>query len=128
VTAADVALAASFGDPIAVAMLQGAGRRVGLVLASIVNFFNPSLVVVGGGVAQSGDQLLASIRETVYRRSLPLATRDLAIQRSSLGALAGIIGASAMVVDQLFSLESMARWKQADGPTGIPDGILIAEG
>jgi hypothetical protein len=33
-----------------------------------------------------------------------------------------------MVVDQLFSLESMARWKQADGPTGIPDGILIAEG
>ena len=70
-------------------MLQDAGRRVGLVLASIVNFFNPSLIVVGGGVAQSGDQLLASIRETVYRRSLPLATRDLVIQRSSLGAMAG---------------------------------------
>ena len=59
------------------------------MLASVVNFFNPSLVVIGGGVAQSGDQLLAAIRETVYRRSLPLATRDLLIQRSSLGGLAG---------------------------------------
>jgi predicted NBD/HSP70 family sugar kinase len=101
---------------------------VGFVLASIVNFFNPSLIVVGGGVAQSGDQLLASIREAVYRRSLPLATRDLAIQRSSLGAMAGIIGASAMVVDQLFSRDSMARWRGADGPRAIPETALAAEG
>ena len=47
------------------------------MLATVVNFFNPSLIVIGGGVAQSGDQLLAAIRETVYRRSLPLATRKL---------------------------------------------------
>ncbi|HSK93246.1 MAG TPA: ROK family protein [Candidatus Angelobacter sp.] len=110
VSAEDVARAASFGDPVAVGLLQAAGHRVGLVLASVVNFFNPSLVVVGGGVAQSGDQLLAAIRETVYRRSLPLATRDLVVQRSSLGALAGVIGASAMVLEQLFSRDSLARW------------------
>ena len=109
VTATDVARAASFGDPVSVALLQSAGRRVGLMLASVVNLFNPSLVVVGGGVAQSGDQLLAAIRETVYRRSLPLATRELIIHRSSLGALAGVIGASSMVVEQLFSREAMAR-------------------
>ncbi|MGH2428471.1 MAG: ROK family protein [Candidatus Limnocylindria bacterium] len=107
VTAEDVARAASFGDPVAVGLLQAAGRRVGLMLASVVNFFNPSLVVVGGGVAQSGDQLLASIRETVYRRSLPLATRELVIQRSSLGGLAGVIGASSMVVEQLFSRDAI---------------------
>jgi glucokinase-like ROK family protein len=110
VTAEDVARAASFGDPLAVSLLQSAGHRVGLVLASVVNFFNPSLIVVGGGVAQSGDQLLAAIRETVYRRSLPLATRDLVVQRSSLGALAGVVGASAMVIEQLFSRESLRRW------------------
>ena len=79
------------------------------MLASLVNFFNPSVVVVGGGVAQSGDQLLAAIRETVYRRSLPLATRELTIQRSSLGALAGVIGASAMVIEQLFSRDVAGR-------------------
>ncbi len=121
VTAQDVARAASFGDPIAVALLQGAGRRIGSMLASVVNFFNPSLIVIGGGVANSPDQFLASIRETVYRRSLPLATRDLLIQRSSLGGLAGVIGASSMVVDQLFARDSIGHWLEAGDPAGSPD-------
>ena len=116
VTAEDVARAASFGDPVAINLLQAAGHRVGLMLASVVNFFNPSLIVVGGGVAQSGDQLLAAIRETVYRRSLPLATRDLTVQRSSLGALAGVVGASSMVLEQLFSRDSLARWRRDHRP------------
>jgi glucokinase-like ROK family protein len=113
VTAEDVARAASHGDPVAVGLLLAAGRRIGETLAAIVNFFNPSLIVIGGGVAQSGDQLLAAIRETVYRRALPLATRDLQIQRSSLGSLAGVIGASAMVLDQLFAPEALAQHGQA---------------
>ena len=78
------------------------------MLASIVNFFNPSLIVVGGGVAESGDSLLAAIRETVYRRSLPLATRDLRIVRSDLGGLVGVSGAAAIVADELFSRDLLA--------------------
>jgi glucokinase-like ROK family protein len=113
VTAEDVVRAASHGDAVAVALIQAAGRRIGAMLASVVNFFNPSLIVIGGAVAQSGDLLLAAIRETVYRRSLPLATRDLLIQRSSLGALAGVMGASAMVVDQLFARDNVGRWMPA---------------
>ena len=128
VSAEDVARAASFGDPVAVAMLQSAGRRVGSVLASVVNFFNPSLIVIGGGVANSPDLLLASIREAVYRRSLPLATRDLLIQRSSLGGLAGVIGASSMVVDQLFSRDAIAAWIEVGDPSGVPDMALAALG
>jgi glucokinase-like ROK family protein len=119
VTAEDVARAASWGDPVAVAMLQAAGRLIGAMLASVVNFFNPSLIVIGGGVANSPDQLLASIRETVYRRSLPLATRDLLIQRSSLGPLAGVIGASSMVVDEVFSREAIGQWLAAGDPTEL---------
>ena len=126
VTAEDVARAASFGDAEAVALLHAAGDRVGLTLASLVNFFNPSLVVIGGGVAQSGDQLLAAIRETVYRRSLPLATRDLIIERSSLGALAGVIGASAMVVEQLFARDAIARWLHAGEPADVTEDLLVA--
>jgi glucokinase-like ROK family protein len=128
VTAEDVARAASFGDPVAVELLQEAGRRIGSMLASVVNFFNPSLVVIGGGVAQSGDALLASIREAVYGRSLPLATRDLQIRRSSLGGLAGVIGASSMVVDQLFARESLARWAGAGDPSGMPEVVLASAG
>jgi glucokinase-like ROK family protein len=128
VSAEDVARAASFGDPIAMALLQSAGRRVGRMLASIVNFFNPSLIVIGGGVAQSGDTLLAAIREAVYRRSLPLATRELLIQRSSLGGLAGVIGASSMVVDELFTRDSLARWITVGAPLGVPEGVLAGAG
>jgi predicted NBD/HSP70 family sugar kinase len=94
-------------------LIQASGRRIGAVLASIVNFFNPSLIVIGGGLSRTGDQLLAGIRETIYRRSLPLATRELLIQRSSLGELAGVIGASAMVVDQLFARESIVSIAQS---------------
>ncbi len=124
VTAEDVARAASFGDAVAVGLLDDAGHRVGSMLASVVNFFNPSLIVIGGGVANSPDHLLAAIRETVYRRSLPLATRDLLVQRSSLGGLAGVIGASAMVVDQLFARDSIGRWIEAGEPSGDPDVAL----
>jgi predicted NBD/HSP70 family sugar kinase len=91
------------------------------MLASVVNFFNPSLIVIGGGVANAPDQLLAAVRESVYRRSLPLATRDLSIQRSSLGALAGVIGASSMVVDQLFAREAIARWIALGDPASTVD-------
>ena len=116
VSAKDVADAARRGEPGSVELLQRSGRLVGSMLAGLVNFFNPSLIVIGGGVADSGDVLLAAIRETVYRRSLPLATRELAIQRSRLGTLAGITGAAAMVADQLFSRESLARWIDVGTP------------
>jgi glucokinase-like ROK family protein len=124
VTAEDVTRAASLGDPACVELLQAAGRRVGIMLASVVNFFNPSLIVVGGGVAQSGDVLVDSLAEVVYGRSLPLATHDLQIRRSSLGSLAGVIGGSAMVVDLLFSRASLVRWVEAGAPSGMPDVVL----
>ena len=127
-SAEDVARAASQGDPVAIALLQSAGRRVGSMLASVVNFFNPSLIVIGGGVANSPDQLMAAIRDSIDGRSLPLATRDLSIQRSSLGGLAGVIGASSMVVDQVFSRTSIARWIEAGDPASIPNLPLLRAG
>ena len=129
VTAEDVALAAAHGDPVAVALLQAAGARIGSMLAAVVNFFNPSLIVIGGGVAQSGDRLLASIREAVYRRSLPLATRELRVVPSSLGARAGIVGAAVMVADELFSRERLGAtltWSAGLGAGTIPEGAAPA--
>jgi predicted NBD/HSP70 family sugar kinase len=93
------------------------------MLAGVVNFFNPSLIVIGGGVANSPDLLLTAIRESIQHRSLPLATRDLLVQRSSLGGLAGVIGASSMVVDQLFSRESIGRWIEAGEPSTAPEVV-----
>lgn len=108
VTAEAVTRAATHGDAFCVELLQSVGRQVGLMLASVVNVFNPSVIVVSGGVAAGGgDTLLAAIRETVYRRSLPLATRDLRIVGSGLGPMAGVIGAATVVADELFSVSAL---------------------
>ncbi|MEU2655767.1 ROK family transcriptional regulator [Streptomyces sp. NPDC007325] len=102
-TAADVALAANGGDPLALRLVREGGHHVGQVIAGLVSFFNPALIVVGGGVAGLGHSLLAAIRTQVYRRSLPLATGSLPIVLSELGPLAGGIGAARLITDRLFS-------------------------
>jgi glucokinase-like ROK family protein len=118
VEAHDVARGATHGDPTCVELLTNAGRLVGHMLASVVNFFNPSLIVIGGGVAGAGDLLLATIRETVYRRSLPLATRELVVKRSALGDLAGVVGAAAIVTDELFRPSHLTQWLGVGTPYG----------
>jgi glucokinase-like ROK family protein len=106
-TAEDVGEMADKGDAWSAAAIRQAGRLIGYTLAGLVNFMNPSLIVIGGGVANLGDRFLAAIREMVYRRSLPLATRALRIERSHLGARAGVVGAAHVVLDQLFAPESI---------------------
>jgi glucokinase-like ROK family protein len=102
-TAADVASAAAAGDPAAVGLVRDSGRRVGGVLAGLVSFFNPGLVVIGGGMAGLGHPLLAEIRGVVYRRSLPLATGNMPIVLSELGGEAGVVGAARLISDRVFS-------------------------
>jgi predicted NBD/HSP70 family sugar kinase len=107
------------GVPEALQMVRHSGRLVGEVIATAVNFFNPSVIVVGGDVADAQEQLLAGIREVVYQRSLPLATRHLRIVRSPLADRAGVIGAAAMVIEHVLSLEQgaapFAAARGADG-------------
>lgn len=118
-SARDVATAASHGDAEAMRLLTLAGRRIGESLATLVSFFNPSILILGGGLTRAGDNLLAVIRETVYRRSLPLATRDLTIVLSTLGDRAGLIGASFMVTDELFAPDGLMQWVDAGSPFGL---------
>lgn len=119
VTAKDVATAASAGDSAALSVLTNAGRLIGETLATLVSFFNPTLVVLGGGVAGAGDNLLATVRETVYRRSLPLATRDLRIALTTLRNQAGLIGGAFMVIDDLFSAVGLQQWIASEAPRGL---------
>ncbi|WP_115789595.1 ROK family transcriptional regulator [Arthrobacter silvisoli] len=94
---------AAQGNVQAIHALRQAGRDVGEVLAICVNMLNPSVIVVGGSLSRAGDQLLAGIRETVYGRSLPLATSRLRIEQSKAGPEAAILGASRMVIDHVLS-------------------------
>src|ERR1700759_4075763 len=76
-TPEDVGNASRAGDAAANQIVQRAGTQIGQMLASVVNFFNPSHVFVGGGLTRIGPLFLASLRQCVYQRSLALSTRHL---------------------------------------------------
>ncbi|MBB5783870.1 ROK family transcriptional regulator [Nonomuraea jabiensis] len=103
----DVVALMRAGDLRATRLVRQAGREVGAVMASIVNFFNPSLIVIGGDVAEAGEQVLAGVRETIYSRSLPLATQHLGIRSSRLGDRAGVVGAAVMVIDHVLAPDAV---------------------
>jgi glucokinase-like ROK family protein len=102
----DVGEAAREGDALATEIIRESGQLVGDVLASLVNFYNPDMIVIGGGVSNLGNLLLSSVRQAVFNRSLPLATRNLQIVFSEIGAEAGIFGAVSLALNYIFTVES----------------------
>lgn len=93
------------GDGIATRMVRDAAEALGEVVASLVHFYNPARVVVAGRLTAASDDLLAGVRSAVYRRALPLATRNLAITHSVLGARAGLVGALVMGIETMLGRE-----------------------
>lgn len=100
---ADVLDLVAHGNPHAIQALRQAGRDLGDVLATVVNLLNPSVIVVGGSIGDSGEHLVAGVREVVYRRSLPLATSQLRIGLSRAGDRAALFGASQLVTRHVLS-------------------------
>lgn len=98
----DIGNAARAGDTVSIEIIRNSGRVIGEVIAGLVNFFNPGMIVIGGGVARLGNLFLSSIRQAVLKRSLPLATRDLMITFSDLGDDSGVIGAVHMALETMF--------------------------
>lgn len=86
------------GDVDAARLTLQAGRVIGEVIATVVSLLNPSEVVLGGMLASA--PLLAGVRESLYPRSLPRATRHLRMSLSTLGQDAATVGLAALVVDR----------------------------
>jgi predicted NBD/HSP70 family sugar kinase len=95
------------GNAQAVRAVREAGRGLGAILAGAVNFFNPSVIVIGGDLGEAYEQVLAGIREVTFQRSLPLATRDLQTVPSRLGDRAGVVGAAVMVIERVLAPEAI---------------------
>lgn len=89
-------------DPQATQLLRRAGRLIGIALSDAVSLLNPGVVVLGGELAAGANELFAGVRESVYARSLPLATRSLEIVPARLGDVAGLFGLTAIVTDHVF--------------------------
>jgi predicted NBD/HSP70 family sugar kinase len=101
VDAGEVLSLAEDGHPLATQTLREAGTRTGGVLATIVNFFNPQRLVLGGALSEA-DAFVAGLRSAIYTECLPLATDQLEITVSQTKTRGGVLGAGRMILDHLF--------------------------
>jgi predicted NBD/HSP70 family sugar kinase len=110
----DVRTLLARGDPAAVAAVREAAGLIGELVATLVHFYNPARVTIGGGLSAASDELLAGVRSVAYQRALPLATRNLVLTNSVLGEYAGLAGATVLGIERVLSAESI--------------GLLLAQG
>jgi len=89
------------GDATAIEALALIGERLGVAIASLVNIFNPEVVVVGGGVIAAGELLLAPARAVVAERALSPSRDVVRIVAARFGVEAGMVGAAVLAFNGL---------------------------
>lgn len=80
-------------DPVAEEIWENVGKKIGIVLAGVVNLLNPELIIIGGGISQVGEFLFKTIRETLRERAMSIPKEKVKIVSAKLKDNAGIIGA-----------------------------------
>jgi glucokinase len=96
-TGRDISEAAEHGDPLAKAALGRAGTHIGHAIANFLHIFNPSMIILGGGVSRSGPFLLEPLRAGIAERIIsPEYLHGLVITTAELGDDAGLLGAVAL--------------------------------
>lgn len=96
VTPQTMAQAARAGDAAVASAIERAARWLGIAAANLVTALHPDLIVLGGGVAELGDLLIAPVRETIIRRVGMFPADAVRVERSALGDKAGLMGAIAL--------------------------------
>jgi predicted NBD/HSP70 family sugar kinase len=109
---ADVLALVRDADPLATTLVRTAGRHLGEVLCAVVNFFNPNVIYLGGALSTL-EPYVSAIRSQIYEGAHPLMTRDLVIERSTLGADANIVGVARIVEEALLREATSDRHRAA---------------
>jgi glucokinase-like ROK family protein len=99
VTAHDVSEAARRGDLHAQEILRRSGTFIGIAIAGLINLFNPSIVIIGGGVAQVGDIITVPIRQAVRERAMRVSEQNVRIVTGMLGRRSLLIGATIQAIN-----------------------------
>lgn len=117
-TSSDIVALADRGDDDTVALLSEAGATIGYAVADVVGLLNPSVVIVGGDLAEAGERFIGPIRRAVFAASHAFSRQRLAVERSRLGTKAGVRGASLLVQDALFDVDRISQMAREVTGTG----------
>lgn len=91
------------GEPTTVNIVREVANVIGQVVADLVNFCNPALIVLEGRITECTEDVLAQVRSVVYQQSQPLATRNLSIAHGRLGNESGLVGGMVNAIEQVLS-------------------------
>lgn len=94
--------AAKKGDKVATDLIQTAGRNLGVRVSYFVNFFNPGVVIIGGGMERAGDILMDPLKATVRKFAFEEPANIVKIVPSLLGDNAIVLGAAALAAREVF--------------------------
>lgn len=100
-TMTQVVALAREGDPGCQRVISDVGRHIGRGVANLCNLLNPSRVVLGGDLAEAGDLVLSPVRDSVARYAIPSAARQLSVVSGALGPRAEVLGALALVLNEM---------------------------
>lgn len=100
IESAHVLQAAMAGDPLAQRVVETTACYLGLAFANAANLLDPEMIIVGGGLSESGEVLFAPLRAAVHQHLLPGTAPPLVVP-AALGYNAGIAGALALALDGL---------------------------
>jgi glucokinase-like ROK family protein len=121
ITAFVVAEAARRGDLYAQEIIRRAGTAIGIALAGLINLFNPSVVIIGGGVAQVGDILTNPIRLAVRERAMHASEQSVRITTGVLGRRSFLIGATVQAIN--IAIHSTAENKNSASKASVLESL-----
>ncbi|GHO69324.1 transcriptional regulator [Ktedonobacter sp. SOSP1-52] len=100
-TVAQVFQLADEGDQVAQRVVSDVHTSLGIALANIVHLVNPSMIILGGSVAQAGDLLVKPVEQQIHELCLPEVCQDLKVVQGHLGVDASLVGAVTLALQDL---------------------------
>lgn len=94
--------AAEAGDPLAIDILRQTGEYLGIGLTNLIHIINPTKVIIGGGVSESGEYVLEPVRRIIQERGLTQQAKQTKVVLTEFGSKATMLGAVALLLVELF--------------------------
>lgn len=91
------------GEPYVKSVFAETAAIIGLVVANLINLYNPGVVVLGGELMKAGDEFLDLIRREASGRALGELGDEVRIVRSEMEADPGVMGAAAIALQKVFA-------------------------
>lgn len=94
--------AAEAGDPLAIDILRQTGEYLGIGLTNLIHIINPTKIIIGGGVSESGEYVLEPLKRIIQERGLTQQAKQTKVVLTEFGSRATMLGAVALLLVELF--------------------------